>query len=210
MGLHCYCYRHRWLAGHSAALVSAPPERLGRVGIAVHMTCRGSGGRNLQDHYIARISYAVEGVATVNERSRAIPLAAEVLRYLVTGKGMLTYAPRSPRFRSRCSRYRRRATCSAASTPASPPAPGTCGLVARLSRGAIAKPGRGAGDQPAFSVRPDRPPRDHRRPTVRPPPLCRPSARALLRCRDPAGYGGQERPTSCSIMRGRRARPSIT
>jgi choline dehydrogenase len=31
-------------------------------------------------------------VATVNERSRGIPLAAEVRRYLVTGKGMLTYS----------------------------------------------------------------------------------------------------------------------
>jgi hypothetical protein len=32
-------------------------------------------------------------VATVNERLRGIPLAAEVLRYLVTGKGILTYSP---------------------------------------------------------------------------------------------------------------------
>jgi hypothetical protein len=31
-------------------------------------------------------------VATVNERSRGIPLAAEVLRYRVTGKGILTYS----------------------------------------------------------------------------------------------------------------------
>ena len=49
-------------------------------------------GQNLQDHYIARISYTVQGVATVNERSRGLPLAAEVLRYLVTGRGMLTYS----------------------------------------------------------------------------------------------------------------------
>jgi choline dehydrogenase len=49
-------------------------------------------GQNLQDHYSARVGYAVRGVATVNERSRGIPLAAEVLRYLVTGKGMLTYS----------------------------------------------------------------------------------------------------------------------
>jgi choline dehydrogenase-like flavoprotein len=67
------------------------PEHLGRVGIAVHHDLPGV-GQNLQDHYIARISYAVQGMATVNERSRGIPLAAEVLRYLVTGKGMLTYS----------------------------------------------------------------------------------------------------------------------
>jgi choline dehydrogenase len=48
--------------------------------------------QNLQDHYISRISYAVQGVATVNERSRGVALAAEVLRYLVTGRGMLTYS----------------------------------------------------------------------------------------------------------------------
>ena len=48
--------------------------------------------QNLQDHYIARISYTVQGVTTVNERSRGLPLAAEVLRYLVTGKGILTYS----------------------------------------------------------------------------------------------------------------------
>jgi choline dehydrogenase len=49
-------------------------------------------GQNLQDHYSARVGYAVRGVATVNERSRGIPLAAEVLRYLASGTGMLTYS----------------------------------------------------------------------------------------------------------------------
>ena len=67
------------------------PEHLGRVGIPVHHALAGV-GRNMQDHYIARISYPVSGIATVNERSRGIPLAAEVLRYLATGKGMLTYS----------------------------------------------------------------------------------------------------------------------
>jgi choline dehydrogenase-like flavoprotein len=67
------------------------PEHLTRVGIAVHHALPGV-GRNLQDHYIARISYPIHGVPTVNERSRGMALAAEVLRYLVTGKGMLTYS----------------------------------------------------------------------------------------------------------------------
>ncbi|HEY1300760.1 MAG TPA: GMC family oxidoreductase N-terminal domain-containing protein, partial [Stellaceae bacterium] len=51
------------------------PEHLGRIGIPVHHALAGV-GRNMQDHYIARISYPVSGIATVNERSRGIPLAA--------------------------------------------------------------------------------------------------------------------------------------
>src|SRR6516165_3970874 len=66
-------------------------EHLTRVGIAIHHDLPGV-GQNLQDHYIARISYTVQGVPTVNERSRGMALAAEVLRYLVTGKGILTYS----------------------------------------------------------------------------------------------------------------------
>jgi len=66
-------------------------EHLTRVGIAIHHDLPGV-GQNLQDHYIARVSYLVKGATTVNERSRGLPLAAEVLRYLATGKGMLTYS----------------------------------------------------------------------------------------------------------------------
>jgi choline dehydrogenase len=47
----------------------------------------------MQDHYTARVSYPVVGAQTANERSRGLPLAGEVLRWLVTGKGMLTYSP---------------------------------------------------------------------------------------------------------------------
>ena len=67
------------------------PEHLARVGIPVHHALPGV-GQNLQDHYIARVSYPVKGTATINERSRGPALAAEILRYLVTGKGMLTYS----------------------------------------------------------------------------------------------------------------------
>jgi choline dehydrogenase len=67
------------------------PEHLGRVGIAVHHDLPGV-GQNLQDHYIARVSYLAQGAATVSERSRGVALAAEVLRYLITGKRMLTYS----------------------------------------------------------------------------------------------------------------------
>ena len=67
------------------------PEHLTRIGVPVVHELPGV-GQNLQDHYVARISYPVSGAPTVNERSRGMALAAEVLRYLVTGKGMLTYS----------------------------------------------------------------------------------------------------------------------
>jgi choline dehydrogenase len=67
------------------------PEHLARIGIPVHHELPGV-GRNLQDHYIARISYPVSGAATVNERSRGLPLVAEMLRYVVSGQGILTYS----------------------------------------------------------------------------------------------------------------------
>ena len=38
------------------------------------------------------MSHPVSGTATVNERSRGLALVGEVVRYLVTGKGMLTYS----------------------------------------------------------------------------------------------------------------------
>ena len=67
------------------------PEHLNRAGIAVRHALPGV-GQNLQDHYIARVSYPVSGASTVNERSRGLALAGEIVRYLVTGKGMLTYS----------------------------------------------------------------------------------------------------------------------
>jgi choline dehydrogenase len=67
------------------------PDHLGRIGVPVQHALSGV-GRNMQDHYVVRMTYPVHGVATANERARGLPLAAEVLRYLVTGKGMLTYS----------------------------------------------------------------------------------------------------------------------
>ena len=55
------------------------PDHLSRIGIPVRHELPGV-GRNLQDHYVARISHRVSGMATVNERSRGLPLVAEVLR----------------------------------------------------------------------------------------------------------------------------------
>ncbi|HEY1301558.1 MAG TPA: GMC family oxidoreductase N-terminal domain-containing protein [Stellaceae bacterium] len=67
------------------------PDHLARVGIGVHHALPGV-GKNLQDHYIARVTAAVTGVRTMNEKSRGLPFAGEILRYLCAGTGMLTYA----------------------------------------------------------------------------------------------------------------------
>ena len=68
------------------------PAHLGTIGVPVVHALPGV-GRNMQDHYTARVSYPVVGARTANERSRGLPLAGEVLRWLITGKGMLTYSP---------------------------------------------------------------------------------------------------------------------
>src|SRR5437667_2497928 len=68
------------------------PEHLGKIGVPVVHALAGV-GKNMQDHYTARVSYPVVGAQTANERSRGLPLAAEVVRWLITGKGMLTYSP---------------------------------------------------------------------------------------------------------------------
>jgi len=67
------------------------PDHLSRAGIPVTHALPGV-GKNLQDHYIARVTCSVTGAETLNERSRGLPFAGEVLRYLFAGTGMLTYA----------------------------------------------------------------------------------------------------------------------
>jgi choline dehydrogenase len=68
------------------------PEHLGRIGVPVVHELRGV-GKNMQDHYQARVSYPVVGASTANEKSRGLPLAGEIVRWLVSGKGMLSYSP---------------------------------------------------------------------------------------------------------------------
>jgi choline dehydrogenase len=68
------------------------PVHLGKIGVPVKHALPGV-GRNMQDHYTARVSYPVVGARTANERSRGLRLAGEVVRWLITGKGILTYSP---------------------------------------------------------------------------------------------------------------------
>ena len=57
------------------------PEHLERVGIGVHHDLRGV-GRNMQDHYLARVSCEIQGAPSLNQQSRGLGLAGQVLRYL--------------------------------------------------------------------------------------------------------------------------------
>ena len=68
------------------------PTHLDRVGIALNHALPGV-GKNLQDHFLARIQCDIHPVTrTLNEKSRGLGLAGEVMRYVLTGKGILTYA----------------------------------------------------------------------------------------------------------------------
>jgi choline dehydrogenase len=67
------------------------PDHLGRVGIAPRHALPGV-GKNLQDHFLARVTCEVSGLPTLNEKSRGLPFAGEILRYLFSSTGMLTYA----------------------------------------------------------------------------------------------------------------------
>ena len=154
------------------------PEHLGNIGVPVVHELRGV-GRNMQDHYTARVSYPVVGMATANEKSYGIPLAMEVMRWLFTGKGMLSYSPSLVA-----------ASVKVLETSATPDmqvtfAPGSfkggqigelerdprpqrrrladASPIARLCRGEVEPAGRHAGDQPALFVGRNRPARHHRR-----------------------------------------------
>src|SRR5438105_2696643 len=66
------------------------PEVLQKASIAVRHALPGV-GRNFQDHYIARMSCYVRDLETLNERARGLGFANEIMRYLVQGKGMMTF-----------------------------------------------------------------------------------------------------------------------
>lgn len=49
-------------------------------------------GRDLQDHYVARLCFRLQGVPTANERAHGLALLREIARYVVRGDGILTYS----------------------------------------------------------------------------------------------------------------------
>jgi choline dehydrogenase len=68
------------------------PEWLSGIGVDVVHALPGV-GKNLRDHYATRVSALVKGAGSLNERSRGVRLAMEVLRYAFTRKGLLTASP---------------------------------------------------------------------------------------------------------------------
>ena len=67
------------------------PDHLARAGIPVLHPLAGV-GKNFQDHFLARVTAEVTGIRTANEKSRGLPFLGELMRYVFTGTGMLTYA----------------------------------------------------------------------------------------------------------------------
>lgn len=47
-------------------------------------------GANLRDHYSVRVSQRVKGIGTLNERTHGLRFARELLKYALTGSGLLT------------------------------------------------------------------------------------------------------------------------
>lgn len=67
------------------------PEHLKSIGVPVKAALPGV-GYNFHDHYVARVVRDIHGRITVNEQSRGLRLAWEVLRYIARGDGILTYS----------------------------------------------------------------------------------------------------------------------
>jgi choline dehydrogenase len=67
------------------------PETLQQFGIAPVVALPGV-GENLQDHYVARVTYRMRNIETINERARGLPLLRELLKYALNGTGVLTYS----------------------------------------------------------------------------------------------------------------------
>ncbi len=68
------------------------PEVLQAQGIEVQRALPGV-GENYRDHYMVRKSWRIGRPVTINEKSRGLALAGEILRYALTRRGLLTLTP---------------------------------------------------------------------------------------------------------------------
>jgi choline dehydrogenase len=66
------------------------PELLSSLGIAVQHALPGV-GENYRDHYAPRLNWRVKLPVTLNERSRGLALAKEVVKYYTQRRGILTF-----------------------------------------------------------------------------------------------------------------------
>jgi choline dehydrogenase len=67
-----------------------PAEHLKSIGVEVRHDLAGVGA-NLSDHYVARVSIRAKDARSINELSRGVLLAGEVLKWLTVGRGALTF-----------------------------------------------------------------------------------------------------------------------
>ena len=66
------------------------PDRLSALGINLNHALPGV-GENYRDHYAARIRWRVTKPITLNQQTRGLRLVREVMKYLVAGRGVLTF-----------------------------------------------------------------------------------------------------------------------
>jgi choline dehydrogenase len=66
------------------------PELLSSLGIPVSHELKGV-GENYRDHYAPRMNWRVKLPVTLNERSRGVALAREVVKYYTQRRGILTF-----------------------------------------------------------------------------------------------------------------------
>ncbi|HEU0058490.1 MAG TPA: GMC family oxidoreductase N-terminal domain-containing protein [Hyphomicrobiaceae bacterium] len=67
-----------------------PAAHLRSIGVPVVHDLPGVGA-NLSDHYAIRISHRVKNAVSINEMARGLRLSREIVRWLTTGRGALTF-----------------------------------------------------------------------------------------------------------------------
>lgn len=67
-----------------------PAAHLQSIGVEVAHDLPGVGS-NLSDHYVARVSHRVKDARSINELSRGLLLGGEIAKWVLTGKGALTF-----------------------------------------------------------------------------------------------------------------------
>jgi choline dehydrogenase len=67
-----------------------PAGHLQKIGVVVAHDLPGVGG-HLIDHYVARVSHRVKDQVSINQLARGLRLAGEVVRWVTTGRGALTF-----------------------------------------------------------------------------------------------------------------------
>ena len=67
-----------------------PAEHLAAIGVAVVHALPGV-GRNLADHYVARIAHRAKDAISINQLAHGLRLAREAALFVLTGRGALTF-----------------------------------------------------------------------------------------------------------------------